>query len=237
MFLFYSSEWKEKLRLVQSSCCGRNAAGCKSRRRAVDAQQTLLCAFLSGPTFKKEKPFQRVFPNGKKKKKKILSEGERFSFDTHCEWSLLRQLISQVFNQPVRLEWRDLLSSQITWLHMAEKPFDEVNLQGSQILFTLTVLSLLDSSPRDHVGLSPERAWKGDSTNPGHTQAHTDTAPAPSLPHQLNSISSQDWRGSAEIIQSSAPSPETLNQNSPQPSCVPESPQFTPGLVRYPAAG
>lgn len=62
---------------------------------------------------------------------------------------------------------------------MGEKPFDEVNLQGSQILFILTVPSLLDSSPGDHVGLSPERARKGDGTNPRHTQAHTDTAPSP----------------------------------------------------------
>jgi len=55
---------------------------------------------------------------------------------------------------------------------MGEKPFDEVNLQGSQILFILTVLSLLDSSPRDHVGLSPEGAWKVDGTNPRHTDTH-----------------------------------------------------------------
>lgn len=33
----------------------------------MDAQQTLLCAFLSGSTFKKEKPFQGVLPNGQKK--------------------------------------------------------------------------------------------------------------------------------------------------------------------------
>lgn len=156
MFLVYSSRWNEKLRLVQSSCCGRNATGCQSRRVAVDAQQTLLRAFLSGPTFKKEKPFWGVFPNGQKKKKPTLSEGKRFSFYTHCQWSLLSQLISQVFNQPGCLEWRDFLSSPITWLHMGEKPFDEVNLQGSQILFILSVLSLLDSSPGDRVGLSPE---------------------------------------------------------------------------------
>jgi len=30
--------------------------------------------------------------------KKILSEGSRFSFYTHCQWSLLSQLIFQVFN-------------------------------------------------------------------------------------------------------------------------------------------
>lgn len=149
-------------------CCA--AAGqelCRARRAAVDAQRTLLCAFLSGPTFKKEKPFQGLLPNGQKKK--ILSEGSRFSFYTHCQWNLLSQLISQVFNQPACLEWRDFLSSQITGLHMGEKPFDEVNLQGSQILFILTVLSLLDSSPRDHAGLSPKGAQKGDGTNPRQT--------------------------------------------------------------------
>lgn len=118
---------------------------------------------------------------------------------------------------------------------MGEKPFDEVNLQGSQILFILSVLSLLDSSPRDHVGLSPERAREGDSTNPGHAQAHSDTAPSPSLHQKLNIISTQDWGGSAEITQSSPPSPERLNQNSPQvlthpspqpcSSCVPENPE------------
>lgn len=167
--------------------------------------------------------------------KKILSEGKRFSFYTHCQWSLLSQLISQVFNQPGCLEWRDFLSSQITWLHMGEKPFDEVNLQGFQILFILAVLSLLDSSPGDHVGLSPEQAGRDGSTNPRHTQAHTDTAPSPPLHHKLNIISTQDWGGSAEIIQPSPPSAGTLNENSPQvlthpspqpcSSCVPENPE------------
>lgn len=46
---------------------------------------------------------------------------------------------------------------------MGKKPFDKVNLQGSQILFIPTVLPLLDSPPRGHVWLSPEGAWKGDT--------------------------------------------------------------------------
>lgn len=67
MFLVYSSRWKEKLRLVQSSCCGRNATGCKSRGMAVDAQQTLLCAFLSGPTIKKKNLSREFLLMAKKK--------------------------------------------------------------------------------------------------------------------------------------------------------------------------
>lgn len=98
---------------------------------------------------------------------------------------------------------------------MGEKPFDEVKLQGSQILFILAVLSLLDSSPRDHVGLSPEGARKGDGTNPRHTQTHADTASTPSPHHKLNIIYTQDWGGSAKIIQSSPLSPERLNSEQP----------------------
>ena len=98
---------------------------------------------------------------------------------------------------------------------MGEKPFDVVNLQGSQILFILAVLSLLDSSPRGHVGLSPEVAQKGDGTNPRHTQIHTDTASTPSPHHNLNIIYIQDWGGSAKIIQSSPLSPERLNSEQP----------------------
>lgn len=136
------------------------------------------------PLLKKENLSREFFLMAKK----ILSEGKRFSFYTHCQWSLLSQLISQVFNQPGCLEWRDFLSSQITWLHMGEKPFDEVNLQGFQILFILAVLSLLDSSPGDHVGLSPERAGRGGSTNPRHTQAHrysSQPSPAPSIKYHF----------------------------------------------------
>lgn len=81
-----------------------------------------------------------------------------------------------------------LLSSQITWWHMGEKPFEEVNVQGSQILFILTVLSLLDSSPRDPVGLSSEPAQKGDSTNPRHiqdTQIELPSLPEPQIKHHF----------------------------------------------------
>lgn len=168
-------------RLVLGSCYGRNGTSCKCRRAAVDAQQSLLCAFLSGSTFKKKNPSREFFLMTKKK---ILSQGSRLSFYTHCQWSLLSQLISQVFNQPACLERRDFLSSQITWLHMGEKPFDEENLQGSQILFILAVLSLFDSSPRDHVGLSPGGAWKGDGANPRHTQ--TQQIQLPPLPRTIN---------------------------------------------------
>lgn len=73
---------------------------------------------------------------------------------------------------------------------MGKKPFDKVNLQGSQILFIPTVLPLLDSPPRGHVWLSPEGAWKGDGTNPRHT--HTDTASTHSLHCKLNTIHTQD---------------------------------------------
>lgn len=128
--------------------------------------------FSLAPLLKRKNLSREFFLTAKNNKKKILSAGKRFSFYTHCQWSLLSQLISQVFNQPGCLEWRDFLSSQITWLHMEEKPFDEVNLQGSQILFILPVPSLLDSSPGYHVGLSQEQAQKGDSTNPRHTGTH-----------------------------------------------------------------
>lgn len=178
----------------------------------MDAQQTLLCAFLSGATFKKKKNPSREFSLTAKK---ILSEGSRFSFHTHCQRSLLSQLISQAFNQPACLEQRDFLLPQITWLHMGEKPFDEVNLQGSQILFILTVLSLLDSSPRDLVGLSPEGARKSDGTNPRDTQTHTDTASTPSPSHKLNIICTQDWGGSAKIIQPHPPSLARLDSEHP----------------------
>lgn len=57
----------------------------------------LFCAFLSGPTFKKEKPFQGLFPNGQKKS---FLKGKGFHF-THIvsgaflASSFLRSLTSQ----------------------------------------------------------------------------------------------------------------------------------------------
>lgn len=113
MFLVYSSRWKEKLRLVQSSCCGRNGTGCKSRGMAVDAQQTLLSAFLSGPTIKK-KILSREFLL--MEKKKCFLKGEGFHFihvvsGTSLASSFLRSLTSQA-------AWNGEISSPLLSNHL-----------------------------------------------------------------------------------------------------------------------
>lgn len=46
---------------------GRWQECCRSWREPADDQQTLLCAFLSGATLRKEKPLQEVLSKGQKK--------------------------------------------------------------------------------------------------------------------------------------------------------------------------
>lgn len=156
-------------------------AGGRFRRAAAEAQQTPLCAFLSAPTFKREKPFREVLSKGQKKSF-LKGAGSHF---THV---VSTAFLASSFPRPLTSQpaWHGEIPSHFRSLGCTLERSPLTGCICKALKSSLFLLcSLLASSPRDHAGLSPEGAQKGDGTSPTprHAQMQLPPLPTPQTKH------------------------------------------------------